>query len=65
MELICVIEGDQGAPIRMWATANKIDRKFIKKFIDKWVDVFMPSTEFNYCPTKKERDEIVRGLVDD
>jgi hypothetical protein len=65
MELICVIEGDQGAPIRMWKTVKKVDRKVVEDFVGKWADIFMPPSDFYPNLTDEDKAEIVNGLLND
>lgn len=65
MELICVIEGDQGAPIRMWKTVKKVDRKVVEDFVGRWADIFMPPSDFYPNFTDEDKTEIVNGLLND
>lgn len=65
MELICVIEGDQGTPVRMWQTVKKADKKTVEAFVEKWAQTYMPESDFLYNITAEDKAEIVNGLLND
>lgn len=66
MNLLVAIEGDQGTPVRMWKTVEKVDRKTVCDFIDRWGQTFEPEdNEFSPGPDKAERESIADCLLAD
>jgi len=63
--LLCVIEGDQGTPVRMWSLIKTGEKKRqkVKDFVDEWANIFCPPNEFHKEISESEKQEIVENVM--